>query len=577
MTHSEVIDFINTHCRRKDGYFKRMSPSFLSLNSDKFEYIQRYTHFLPDDATFPQRAWHIINQVDNAKMCANCGVKPLKWSLVSYKYPEFCCNSCAGLSDQIKAKKREDSIAKWGVPHHTQAQDVKDKHRTTLMERYGVPSFSQTAEYKEKTKATHMARYGYDNPLANPEFKAKFIATNREKYGADYALQTDAIKLKQRETNLEKYGVVSPTQVPEIKAKQEATLMERFGVINPKHRHFTKGQLEILSDPKRLSELCDDNAIHIVAEHLDVDVTTVYNYLHRHDLQDKYIQSSASNVEIMVANYVADLGVNVVRNTRAVISPLELDIYLPDQRVAIEVNGVYFHREGMGRGRDYHWGKWKSCADQGIRLFSYFDDEIYRSWRVIKSKLAYLVGKHSDTKLGARQCEIAELTDFNTESDFLNENHIQGSINYRTRTLAAYHKGQVVGIMCFKEVAGGVEIVRFSTDVDYIIPGLFSKFVSHYVKCYNFIGTIHSFSDNCHSDGNLYRQAGFIIHSRVAPGYSYTHGGRPRENRQRFMKNKIAKRFGISTEGKTEWQLMQELGYDRVWDCGKIKWVKEIR
>ena len=25
-------------------------------------------------------------------------------------------------------------------------------------------------------------------------------------------------------------------------------------------------------------------------------------------------------------------------------------------------------------------------------------------------------------------------------------------------------------------------------------------------------------------------------------------------------------------ERKTEWELLQELKYDRIWDCGKVKW-----
>jgi hypothetical protein len=27
---------------------------------------------------------------------------------------------------------------------------------------------------------------------------------------------------------------------------------------------------------------------------------------------------------------------------------------------------------------------------------------------------------------------------------------------------------------------------------------------------------------------------------------------------------------------KTEWQILQELGYDRIWDCGKIKWELQL-
>ena len=42
------------------------------------------------------------------------------------------------------------------------------------------------------------------------------------------------------------------------------------------------------------------------------------------------------------------------------------------------------------------------------------------------------------------------------------------------------------------------------------------------------------------------------------------------------MKTKIQDQFGINITDKSEWQLMQELGYDRIWDSGKIKWSKII-
>ena len=42
------------------------------------------------------------------------------------------------------------------------------------------------------------------------------------------------------------------------------------------------------------------------------------------------------------------------------------------------------------------------------------------------------------------------------------------------------------------------------------------------------------------------------------------------------MKSKIKEKFNVDISNKTEWQLMQDNGYDRVWDCGKIKWIKTL-
>ena len=47
-----------------------------------------------------------------------------------------------------------------------------------------------------------------------------------------------------------------------------------------------------------------------------------------------------------------------------------------------------------------------------------------------------------------------------------------------------------------------------------------------------------------------------------------------RIHRSKFMKHTLIEKDG--DEKKTEWELMQERGYDRIWDCGTMvyKWEK---
>ncbi len=61
--------------------------------------------------------------------------------------------------------------------------------------------------------------------------------------------------------------------------------------------------------------------------------------------------------------------------------------------------------------------------------------------------------------------------------------------------------------------------------------------------------------------------------------YCYTGNFYKRENKQQFMKDKIAKKFNLTPEyvaSKTEWELMQELDYDRLWDAGKVRWSMKV-
>jgi hypothetical protein len=50
-------------------------------------------------------------------------------------------------------------------------------------------------------------------------------------------------------------------------------------------------------------------------------------------------------------------------------------------------------------------------------------------------------------------------------------------------------------------------------------------------------------------------------------------------NKEHYMKGKLIKKFGLDSDyvsSHTEWQIMQGLGYDRLWDAGKKIWMRVV-
>lgn len=573
MDHKHILEFLNNECRRKDGYFKPHNDTFKSKYSEELDYIRNYTSFLDVNAPFPQRAWHVLNSKPTEKTCPICG-NTIKWGRYSYNYATYCGPSCSSQSEEVRSAAIERSIAKSGYEHHTQAPEHKAAYRKLMIERYGVSSFSQTDEFKARSVATFLDRYGVTNPMKNSQVKAKTVETNMVRYGASHALKTEPVKQQQRETNMARYGGPSPTNSPEVRSKQIDTMNDRYGVANAKHMHMTQAQLSVLRDPTKLEQLCEKMSADHIAAHLDVDVTTVYGYIHRHGLASVYLKST-SGVERMVAEYVGSLGVTMVRNTRSIIAPLELDIYLPEHNIAIEVNGVYFHSEIVGKGAEYHYNKWRMCYDKGIQLLSYFDDEINASWPVIKAQIAESVGKTTAKLIYAQDCMIDEIEYSCAIKDFVNSNSIYHAPDHVTKVLVARYGERIAATLCLEEAGGCTHIVSYACDIECIVDGMLERFVSYYAKTYNFKGTVCVVSDNCHSNGAIYKQAGFLKHSDIPPDFMYFRSG-PREAKSRYTLDSIAAQFDVTVDGMTEWDLLQQQGYSRVWDCGKIKWVKEI-
>jgi hypothetical protein len=107
-------------------------------------------------------------------------------------------------------------------------------------------------------------------------------------------------------------------------------------------------------------------------------------------------QLSSSSYESELYNFITSLGYSCVRNTREIISPLELDLYIPDKNLAIEFNGDYWHSE-LHKDKDYHYNKFKLCRERGINLISIFESEWIFNSNVIKNYINdYLNGVENE-------------------------------------------------------------------------------------------------------------------------------------------------------------------------------------
>ena len=80
----------------------------------------------------------------------------------------------------------------------------------------------------------------------------------------------------------------------------------------------------------------------------------------------------------------------IKQNVRKVLHKRELDIYLPELKLAIEYNGVYWHNE-LALHSDYHLNKTKDCLDKGIKLVHIFEDDWGSKKEIIKSRLLSLI------------------------------------------------------------------------------------------------------------------------------------------------------------------------------------------
>jgi|688.fasta_scaffold765841_1 hypothetical protein len=112
-------------------------------------------------------------------------------------------------------------------------------------------------------------------------------------------------------------------------------------------------------------------------------------------------------------------------------------------------------------------------------------------------------------------------------------------------------------------------MIRYCSNKNVI--GGSKKLLSYFIKTYD-PKVITSYSDNRFFNGNMYKSLGFNEES-VNIGYFYTDYHK-RFNRLQFQKHKLVEQG--HDNNKSEWEIMQQLGYDRIFDCGQTTWVLNL-
>ena len=120
--------------------------------------------------------------------------------------------------------------------------------------------------------------------------------------------------------------------------------------------------------------------------------------------------SSISTDEKLINNFLIENGLTTVTSSKSIISPNQIDIFVPSHNLAIEYNGLYWHNETKVND-DYHLNKTELCEKKGIRLIHIFEDEWVNKPYIFKSRLINILGL-TKNKIYARKCIIKELKIF---------------------------------------------------------------------------------------------------------------------------------------------------------------------
>ena len=274
----------------------------------------------------------------------------------------------------------------------------------------------------------------------------------------------------------------------------------------------------------------------------------------------------------------------VLENVRDVISPKELDIYIPELNLAIEYNGLFYHSSKFDVSPTTSRNKVFDCEKQGIRLVTIFEDEWQNQKELVKSMISRYIGKFE--RIFARKTTVKKIEKSPIYGNFLDVNHIQGKCQSNF-TYGLYYNGELVSVMTFtlprqnmgrskEKDKGKIELSRFCNKQGISVVGGASKLLKAFINSEDGrkFTEIYSYSDNRISQGGLYKSIGFNLEQDVGVNYFYT-DFHERKRKQSFRKSEFKKK-GFNIDGKTESQLAEESGWYKIYDCGKKLWTLKI-
>lgn len=569
-------------------FIKKHYPEFYEYLLDTYKNYN-YTKFT-------ELIYCYQNDIKEHPLCPICG-KELPFLDFNRGYQKYCSLKCSNLSPEVQEKKKQTSLKNYGVEHAAQAKEIKDKMINTCIERHGgIGNASEST--KRKQFQTMKEKYGSEHALQNESLKEKAIKTVTENYGG-IGLSSDIIREKVTRTNIERYGVENTLAAESIKDKIKQTNLEKYGYENATQNLDIKKKIR---NTKRISSIYkNDYLIDIIDENDELMYKIKCPHPECNKCNEKYFTIKASyyqrrlndhteictnlfpickpfskdtSLEVFIRNILDDNNIQYISNDRTILNGKEIDIYIPDKKIGIECNGVYWHSL---KDPNYHMDKWRLCKEQDIQLLNIWQDWIINKPEIVKSIILSKLGIYKE-KIYARKCIVKEI-DSKTCNNFLNENHIQGAGKSKIK-LGLYYNDKLVCVMTFnKENKYGkknhdyyFELTRFCTKKNIRVIGGAGKLLKYFINNYHPI-EISTFASNDISDGRLYKSLNFQ-ECGINKSYWYIDKDYNRFHKFTFTKDAIIKKGWKETkDGWKEKDVMYEHGYLQIYDSGQTKYI----
>lgn len=254
------------------------------------------------------------------------------------------------------------------------------------------------------------------------------------------------------------------------------------------------------------------------------------------------------------------------------IDNIPIDIYIPSIKLAIIIKETAYdmiHNDDKRTNQN----RAIKCAKQGVRLVHIFQYEWAdaEKQRKIKNYLKDILNSNKQ-KIYARKTDV-RIVSKEDAKEFIDEYHLQGYTS-ATYNIGLYYKNELVSIMTFAKPRFNhyydFEIIRLCTKNGVTVVGgaekMFKRFVANFKHTY-----ILTYADITKFTGNIYPKIGFKMERISDPNYMWVSSdSKLALPRYKTQKKKLLRMMPDIDPRMTENQIMESLGFIKVYDCGNL-------
>lgn len=259
----------------------------------------------------------------------------------------------------------------------------------------------------------------------------------------------------------------------------------------------------------------------------------------------KNIAMSKGHQEI--SKFLTNIDVIHRNNDRTVIHPLEIDIYIPEFKLGIEFNGLYWHSTDLvddQKTKYRHFEKFKKCEESGIKLLQFWESEWQLKRHIIELIIKSEVGK-VDT-INASYCIAKPITSklyrsFNESNNLIFDLYKSKPLNM----IGLFYKNVLIFVIGLTN-SGGECTLDICCKLGLHISSWFDT-VSKYIN-----GTAIIYTDNrfgCNMNKHEFKPSTYL------------------KPEQYYVKDNS---FRICSSD----QEMLDKNYRKIWDAGTRKWYR---